>query len=854
MEDGAESVSKLMDEEYADEAEIASFTDDDVSSHSSLVVSFAAVESNGGTPCQNMQNGLGKKEDITGGRKVAHAHLLEEETVNSDKEATESLRSLDASSRSSSMDLSSDLVWISRRIDGSQSSVAVSKEPETKQNIESENKIDIQEHKVKEGKDTYMGSDFQVVEKLEIANSVKACDTAPDKNILPSSSIAVQEDNASNVNQSSSVSNGKLERKQEWEQQEAILEERSQFDDKKPLDIPSLTSTTKHIISESSAPLFNGEDLVLRQDRPTIDTSKQLRSVRSVIDSNRSNGSVRNNQFAPPYIKGNSSIDRNDAKLYIKDTRNILAESKIMKLETKVKTLEGELREAAALEVALYSIVAEHGSSTNKVHAPARRLSRLYHHASKEDSQLIRGSAAKSSVSGLVLVAKACGNDVPRLTFWLSNSIVLRAIVTKSFEEQLSSGTIRGGSNGNNRKKNISPIKRGSLPGHKSRNSRDAVLDDWEDPRTFIVALEKVEAWIFSKIIESIWWQTLTPHMQSGAAKAVRRSMPSDLNKVKRHTSTSSEQESVNLSLELWKRAFKDACERICPVRAAGHECGCLPVLSRLIMGQCVARLDVAMFNAILRESADEIPTDPVSDPISDTEVLPILAGKASFGAGAQLKNAIGNWSRWLTDLFDIDDDDSLEEESSSDNSNEEIKEPNGSTKSFVLLNTLSDLMMLPKDTLLSKTIREEVCPLFGPQVIKRVLNVFVPDEFCPDPVPEGVLEALNSEDSFVDEQDTRINFPCMASPISYIPPSAASISVVGNVESLSQLRRSWSSVLKRSYTSDEELDELDSPLNSIIGSLVVSPSSSKSDSIASNESNQNAVRYRLLREVWTKD
>lgn len=59
------------------------------------------------------------------------------------------------------------------------------------------------------------------------------------------------------------------------------------------------------------------------------------------------------------------------------------------------------------------------------------------------------------------------------------------------------------------------------------------------------------------------------------------------------------------------------------------------------VMEQCVARLDVAMFNAILRESEDEIPTDPVSDPISDSKVLPVPLGKLSFGAGAQLKNAV---------------------------------------------------------------------------------------------------------------------------------------------------------------------------------------------------------------------
>jgi hypothetical protein len=52
-------------------------------------------------------------------------------------------------------------------------------------------------------------------------------------------------------------------------------------------------------------------------------------------------------------------------------------------------------------------------------------------------------------------------------------------------------------------------------------------------------------------------------------------------------------------------------------------------------------RLDVAMFNAILRESANEIPTDPISDPIVDPKVLPIPAGDLSFGSGAQLKNSV---------------------------------------------------------------------------------------------------------------------------------------------------------------------------------------------------------------------
>lgn len=47
------------------------------------------------------------------------------------------------------------------------------------------------------------------------------------------------------------------------------------------------------------------------------------------------------------------------------------------------------------------------------------------------------------------------------------------------------------------------------------------------------------------------------------------------------------------------------------------------------------------MFNAILRESADDNSTGPVSDPITDVKVLLIPSGKSSFGAGAQLRTAV---------------------------------------------------------------------------------------------------------------------------------------------------------------------------------------------------------------------
>ncbi|KAF2286516.1 hypothetical protein GH714_017482 [Hevea brasiliensis] len=347
-----------------------------------------------------------------------------------------------------------------------------------------------------------------------------------------------------------------------------------------------------------------------------------------------------------------------------------------------------------------------------------------------------------------------------RLTFWLSNSIVLRAIVSQVVEKlQLAVAPSVNANGGQKGRQEAFPCEDGETD--KSKSS-----DEWEEPQTFIVALERVEAWIFSRIVESVWWQTLTPHMQPTAVKG------SNSKKTHARGHGLGVQEQGNFAVDLWKKAFKDAFERLCPIRARGMN---------VIMEQLVGRLDVGMFNAILRESADEMPTDPVSDPISDPKVLPIPAGKSTFGAGVQLKNAVGNWSRWLTDLFGIDDNDSLEDLNEHDSNKIECET---SFKAFHLLNALSDLMMLPFEMLADRSTRKEVCPIFGAPIIERVLNNFVPDEFNPDPIPEAIFNSLDSEDLAEDGKES-ISFPCMATSTIYSPPPAASLTnIIGEGKS----------------------------------------------------------------------
>lgn len=117
--------------------------------------------------------------------------------------------------------------------------------------------------------------------------------------------------------------------------------------------------------------------------------------------------------------KLSSAIEREEPKAYPSDGRN--------EWRVRAEMLEEELKEAAAIELSLFSIVAEHSSSVNKVHAPARRLSRLYKNACRAGSQAKRASAARTAVSGLILVSKACGNDVPRY-------FLVRDRILKSYE------------------------------------------------------------------------------------------------------------------------------------------------------------------------------------------------------------------------------------------------------------------------------------------------------------------------------------------------------------------------------------------------------------------------------------
>lgn len=98
--------------------------------------------------------------------------------------------------------------------------------------------------------------------------------------------------------------------------------------------------------------------------------------------------------------------------------------------------------------------------------------------------------------------------------------------------------------------------------------------------------------------------------------------------------------------------------------------------------------------------------------------------------------------------------------------------------------------------------------------------------------------------------RDAARNFPYTAAPVVYTPPSSTDVSEAGTK---SQLSRDASTVLRKGYTSDEELEKLDSPLTTII-----EPSSPNIMANGNGKHKEHSgdlapnTRYELLREVWS--
>jgi hypothetical protein len=83
---------------------------------------------------------------------------------------------------------------------------------------------------------------------------------------------------------------------------------------------------------------------------------------------------------------------------------------------------------------------------------------------------------------------------------------------------------------------------------------------------------------VCDKLRSVLYFQALTPYMQSSVEDSCSNKFNGRL-----LGPALGDHNQGNFSINLWRNAFQDAFQRLCPVRAGGHECGCLPVMARMV-------------------------------------------------------------------------------------------------------------------------------------------------------------------------------------------------------------------------------------------------------------------------------
>jgi hypothetical protein len=97
--------------------------------------------------------------------------------------------------------------------------------------------------------------------------------------------------------------------------------------------------------------------------------------------------------------------------------------------------------------------------------------------------------------------------------------------------------------------------------------------------------------------------------------------------------------------------------------------------------------------------------------------------------------------------------------------------------------------------------------------------------------------------------------FPHIAAPVVYRTPSTSDAAEkVADIEGSLKLDRKVSMVQRRGYTSDDDLDDLDSPIACLIDrSAPPSPSNCVTHFGSQRGASMDNSRFALLREVWSE-
>jgi hypothetical protein len=357
---------------------------------------------------------------------------------------------------------------------------------------------------------------------------------------------------------------------------------------------------------------------------------------------------------------------------------------------SSIQKLRQELCQAALLESAVFCQPASHGAVAHELHAPARHLAAAFCRNDNRNGGAFACLSHQRVVDALAVMVLASGDDLPRAAFWCSNVMALRACLSARLSTQ----------------------KKGCEHGGEGEEGEQRLA-------AAVAALQTLEAAAYHRLLHIAWWRQLVPAMQLIACDGV----------------------APEAAAAHWAEAAAAVRKAFCPARAAGASCGCLPHLGHQVMAECLRRLDVALFNALLRgpqqSGGERRSEDPVADPLSDEAAVKLVPGAlqpSSFGAGMRVKMFIGD----LTDSLETAHHSWLAA-GGRQILNGEVLRP------FPFVRSAADVLMMPKDGLQDPSVRADVCPRLQLPQLLRLLEHFEPDEYAPEKIPTALMASLRA-------------------------------------------------------------------------------------------------------------
>ncbi|KXZ47522.1 hypothetical protein GPECTOR_34g681 [Gonium pectorale] len=448
------------------------------------------------------------------------------------------------------------------------------------------------------------------------------------------------------------------------------------------------------------------------------------------------------------------------------------------------------------------------------------------------------------TVAALEAAVAGAGDSLDTLSFWWSNAVHMRAMLTGLSLAAAAAGVLAptGGGVG----LAVAAAVGGGGPSSGSEHWATAVL---------VPELRRLERAVFDDLLGRMWEKVLLPTALgtavgrvgtagSAAAAGATAARPAPAPVTKRAQQEAAikkwfealEAVSAALSRQVGAAGGAASTGGSTPThgwaQAAAGPVGHCALLRQQVLLQCLKRVDLLLFahllggaetpgvNDLLADydphgalAASSGPAGPAgSSPIPhlDDGSLPFARGVLTFGGGMSVKMTVTRLQQWAAGQPALGGNGSGSAAAAADAAAMASGADRGGAGGgagglpvptgplFPLLRAAADLLMMPKELLLDRAVRLDVGAALSMRTVLHILKRFQPDEFAPDSISPAILESLR-EESAMPQMNLRSAAADMHS--GYAPPPDAAVlrSVEAGVEP----------GLEYEADSEDELEEL---------------------------------------------